>query len=126
MRYITIALVLSLIFTISYSVDINNSAGISITQKQIDDLARDFGVRENVKVERIDIYFENSLLRYKVHSYTDFKLGMSIIRNPRTYVLDEDWNIITQTKTDNIGAKAAMMGLPGIIIYSIYSFIGWI
>ena len=52
--------------------------------------------------------------------------GMSVIRNPKIYVLDENWNIIKEYREDRIGTKAFLLGVPGVILYVVFTIAGWV
>jgi len=118
--------ILLLVISISFSYSINNTAGIDVGESTLDPLVETFEAHYKMTIEQVDVYFDQFVLRYKVQGYTEVRQGMSVIRNPKIYVLDENWNIIKEYREDRIGTKAFLLGVPGVILYVVFTIAGWV
>jgi len=118
--------ILLLVLSISFSYSINNTAGIDVGESTLDPLVETFEAHYKMTIEQVDVYFDQFVLRYKVQGYTEVRQGMSVIRNPKIYVLDENWNIIKEYREDRIGTKAFLLGVPGVILYVVFTIAGWV
>jgi hypothetical protein len=125
-RKFVLILVSLLVISISFSYSINNTSGISVDETTLDPLVQSFETDHSMHIDKIDIYFDKFVLSYKIYGYTEEQQGLTTIKTPRIYILDENWNIIREDVGERIGARAFLLGVPGAILYLVFTFAGWV
>jgi len=120
-------IVLPLIFlmiTVSSAFELNNTSGTIITKDDVAPLVAEFESRQGIAVEKVDIYFDEYEIRYKVYGFREEQRGMSYIKTPKIYILDSNWNIIKEQDASKIGLKYIFLGVPGILVNTMFKIIG--
>lgn len=122
-RFIVLPLIF-LIVSVSFAFELNNTSGTIITKDDLSPLVADFESRQGISVEKVDIFFDEYELKYKIYGFREEQKGMSHIKTPKIYIVDSNWNIIEEKEPSKIGLKYVFLGVPGILVHTLFKIIG--